>query len=177
MFPFKQTFETKNKSKGKNLKKYIVIHHTATPEWSVKGVIRTLTTGAVSCHFVVDTTWEAYKIGSPDDILWHMGESQWGSDVGMNLFSLWIEVIGPMKNGWFTREQLLTVTRLVEHLMAVFSIPKENIIRHKDCTHDQSKNKVLWKDGMRSRKVDIYDNFFPNNDFVKWRNQLTPKQQ
>lgn len=50
----------------------------------------------------------------------------------MNRFSIGIEVIGPLPNVGFTQEQRFAVRRLCEHLMKVFNIPKERVIRHKD---------------------------------------------
>ena len=164
MFPFKKTLTTKNITPWINSKKFIILHHTATGEGTINGVLNTLTKGSVSAHFVIDTNWDAYKIGDPNkDILWHAWISQWGDLSNLNNHSLWIEFIGPLKNGGFTREQLIIGTRLVEHLMAVFNIPKENVLRHKDIAP--------------KRKIDIADSFFPNNDYVKWRDSLIPKAQ
>ena len=47
--------------------------------------------------------------------------------------------------------------------MAVFNIPKENVLRHRDIAP--------------KRKIDIADSFFPNNDYKKWRDSLIPKAQ
>lgn len=68
---YKETLETKNLSKGTNSKEFIILHHTATGEGSIKGVLRTLTVGAVSCHYVIDTNGDTYKIGDDNMILWH----------------------------------------------------------------------------------------------------------
>lgn len=94
----------------------------------------------------------------------------------MNRHALGIEIIGPLKDGGFTRAQLVTVTRLVEHLMAVYKVPKENVLRHADFTWDGSKEKKLWDGKSRSRKVDVASTFFPSGDFVKWRNELMPNE-
>ena len=169
MYPFKQILQTKNITPWVNTKEFIVLHHTATGEGTIKGVLNTLTKTAnpvssgKSCHFCIDTNWDAYKIGSPENILWHAWISQWGNLSNLNNHSLWIEFIGPLKNGCFTREQLIIGTRLVEHLMAVFNIPKENVLRHRDIAP--------------KRKIDIADSFFPNNDYKKWRDSLIPKAQ
>lgn len=176
MFPFKRSLTTNNRTPGVNSKKYILLHHTATGEGTINGVLNTLTKGSVSCHFVVDTNGDAYKIGSPDDILWHAGQSQWGSDIMLNQYALGIEIIGPLANGGFTRAQLVTVTRLVEHLMAVFNIPKENVIKHADITWVGSPSMQLWDGHSPARKVDVAASFFPNNDFSAWRQFLVPNQ-
>lgn len=163
MFPFKATLSTANVTKGTNSKQYIVLHHTATKEGSIKGVLSTLTKGAVSCHFVVDANGDAYKIGSPDMILWHAGESKWGKLVGMNAYSLGIEIVGPLKDGGFSDAQKATVRALVAHLMATFGIPAQNVLRHKDVSP--------------GRKVDVADAFW-NKEFRTYddyRNSIKPK--
>lgn len=96
MFPFKQTLPSPaEKSVGVNSKKYIIVHHTATGEGTIKGVLDGLyrRKDYASCHFVVDTNGDAYKIGTPDDIMWHCGVSTWGKLTDMNPHSLGIEVI------------------------------------------------------------------------------------
>ena len=67
----KQKLTTKNKSSGTNTREYVVLHHTGTKDGTIRGVLNTLTTGAVSCHFVVDTNGDIYQIGELTDILWH----------------------------------------------------------------------------------------------------------
>lgn len=164
MFPFKQDLSSrqKNKSSGKNSCKYIILHHTATGYNTVNWNIKTLlweTGRQVSCHFLVDTNWESYKLGNPDMILWHAGQSEWKWLKDLNKHSVWIEVIWPLP--WFTDQERHTVLWLVQHLMAVLNIPKENVIRHKDI--------APW------RKNDIEDSFF-KEWFDKWQSKLLPKE-
>lgn len=74
---YKATLQTDNKSAGTNTCQFVILHHTATGENTIKGVLNTLTKGAVSCHYVVDTNGDVYKIGNDKDILWHAGASAW----------------------------------------------------------------------------------------------------
>ena len=174
MFPFKQVLTTRNITPGMNTKEYIVLHHTGTPQGTLAGNLKVLTTWPVSCHFVVDGDGSAYKIGSPDMILWHAGESQWGNKKGMNSFSLGIETIGPD----FTDAQRKTVRELVQHLMAVFNIPKENFLRHADLTNAGSAKKILWDGVSPSRKVDIADSFWkiePRKTWKEYQDSMIPK--
>ena len=164
MFPFKQVLSTKNITPGMNTKQFIILHHTGTFDWTIKGVLNQLTVWPVSCHFVVDTNGDAYKIWSPDDILWHAWESSWGTLQDMNKYSLGIEVIWPLANGWFTDAERNTVRALVQHLMAVFGIPKENVIRHKDIA---PKRKIDPMDSLWSGQYKTYKDF---------QNSLIPKQ-
>lgn len=163
-YPFKATFSTNNKTKWVNTCQYIILHHTATWEGTLKGVINTLTKWAVSCHFVVDTNWDAYKIGDPKDILWHAGVSEWKGKKMMNNYSVGIEIIGPLSDWGFTDEQRHTVYWLTQHLMSVLNIPKENVIRHKDISP--------W------RKSDVADSFWNNKykTYKDYQDTLKPRE-
>lgn len=168
MFKFKETFPTPTEcTKWVNTKQFIIVHHTGTKEWTIKWVLDGLyrRPDFASCHFVVDVNWESYKIGKPDDILWHAGVSSWGKLKDMNNYSLGIEVIWPMSNGSFTDSQRVEVRKLIQHLMAVFKIPKENVLRHRDIAP--------------KRKTDIADTFW-NATYKTWadyQNSLIPKEQ
>lgn len=180
MFAFKKTFPSPaEKTAGTNAKKYIVVHHTGTGKDTIAGVLDGLYRRAdyASCHFVVDWNGDAYKIGSPDDILWHAGVSEWGSQNGMNPVSLGIEIIGPDGAEGFTSEQRATVRALVQHLMATFGIPKENVLRHADLTWAGSATKKLWDGKSPSRKVDVSDKFWKINrtTWKQYQDSLVPK--
>lgn len=148
---FKQTLTTNNVTKWTNTCEYIIIHHTATWNWSIKWVLKTLTQWKVSCHFVIDTNWDMYKIWTPENILWHAWVSSWNGKIWMNNYSIWIEVIWPLP--WFTYEQKVALKTLVRHLMSVYKIPKQNVLRHKDISP--------W------RKIDIDDSFW-NEKYKSW---------
>ncbi len=180
MFPFKKSFPTpRTHSAGKNACKYIIVHHTATDGASIKGVIRELTIGIrASAHFVIDTNGDAYKIGNPTDILWHAGESRWGDLKGMNQYSMGIEIVGPQPDGGFTPAQKDTARKLIQHLMAVFNIPQENVLKHADLTWAGSAEKKNWDWKSSSRKVDVARTFVRefNNSWREYQLSLVPKQ-
>lgn len=143
---YKETLQTKNKTVWINTCQYIILHHTATAEGSIKSVLKTLTVGAVSVQYVVDTNGDVYKIGEDKDILWHAGRSAWWNLTDMNRYSIGIEIVWPLEDGWFTDEQRKSVGKLVVELARKYGIGKGNILRHKDISP--------W------RKVDIYDSFW-----------------
>ena len=167
MYPFKQTFpKPAEHTPGVNTCQYIILHHTGTKEWTIKGVLDWLyrRNDYASCHFVVDINGDVYKIWDPRDILWHAGESKWGKLKDMNKYSVGIEVIGPLSDGWFTGEQKLAVRRLIQHLMAVLNIPMTNVLRHKDIAP--------------KRKIDISDTFW-NKEYISYEQYmgtLKPKE-
>lgn len=71
---FKQTFPTPSEhTQGVNTCEFIVLHHTATGEGTIKGVLDGLYRRAdyASCHYTVDTNGDVYKIGEDKNILWH----------------------------------------------------------------------------------------------------------
>lgn len=158
---YKTELQTKNITPWKNTRQFIILHHTATWYNTINWVLNTLTKWTVSCHYVVDTNWDKYKIWATDNILWHAWISEYWKYKDMNRYSIWIEVIWPLP--WFTNEQKKSVKELVEHLMFKFNIPKENILRHKDITN---------------RKIDIDDSFWNKEykTFKDFKNTLTPKE-
>ena len=180
MFPFKQTLPTpRTHSAGRNTCQYIIVHHTATDGASIKGVIRELTIGIrASTHFIIDVNGDAYKIGNPTDILWHAGESRWGDLIGMNSYSMGIEILGPLADGGFTQAQKDTARKLIQHLMAVFHIPAQNVLKHADLTWAGSAEKKNWDWKSSSRKIDIARTFVKefNNSWSEYQKSLSPKE-
>lgn len=169
MYPFKKDLSArqKNISPGVNTCEFIVLHHTATGEWTLNGNIKTLlweTKRPVSCHFLIDTNGDAYKLGDPKQILWHAGESKWLKRKDLNKYSVGIELIGPIERVWFTDAQRHTTYWLTQHLMAVLWVPKENVIRHKDI--------APW------RKPDVADALWWDkyNTYKEWQNTLSPRE-
>lgn len=167
MFPFKQTFPTPSEhTKGTNTCQYIILHHTGTKEWTIQGVLDGLYRRAdyASCHFVIDTNWDCYKIGDPKDILWHAWVSSWWKLKDMNNYSVGIEIIWPLSDWGFTSEQKLATRKLVQHLMAVLNIPMERVLCHKDIAP--------------KRKVDVADSFWNKEyiSFAQYVGTLKPKE-
>lgn len=175
MYPFTDKLPTTKKSKWTNTCEYIIIHHTAWGSYLSNIKYLSSWTAQASVHFVIWPSEECCKIWDPRDVERHAGNSERGDKISMNKYSLWIEVV------WFweyNTKQLIRLTDLVEYLMWVYNIPKENILTHADICQkwDFSKKKILWDWKRSSRKVDIAKSFFPMW-FETWRNQLTPREQ
>lgn len=180
MYPFTNKVETKKKSAWTNRCVGIVIHHTAG--WTYMGNVKYLSEwpAQASVHFVIWPDWEVAKIGDPRDILRHAGNWSWGGVENVNNAFLGIEVV------WYWEyniQQLIRLTDLVEYLMHVYQIDRDNIIRHSDCTQPRVITRERkYRDGKQSvKKLDIGVNFFWNDPkswhetFQKWRGQLIPR--
>lgn len=175
MYPFTDKLPTTKKSKWINTCEYIIIHHTAWGSYLSNIKYLSSWTAQASVQFVIWPSEECCKIWDPRDVLRHAWTSERWDKTGMNKYSIWIEVVG----FWmYNIKQLIRLTDLVEYLMYHYNIHKENVLRHCDLTWEGSKNKVLWDGKSKSRKVDIWLDFFwgVTEDFIKWRNQLTPRE-
>jgi N-acetylmuramoyl-L-alanine amidase len=184
MFPFKQTFPTpKENTPWINKKKYIITHHTWSWKGTAKWVINWLAyrDDFASCHFFIDEFGDAYKFGSPDDILWHAWVSQWGTDKNINTMSLGIEVQWPLGWKWkenFTDAQRKTLRLLIQHLMAVFKIPNKNVLRHADLTWWGSSDRFFWDWVSKSRKIDPSPDLWKidRTTWKQYQDSLVPKE-
>lgn len=199
---YKQILNTASKTAWVNTCEFVILHHTATGENTIKGVLNHLTTsGKASCHYVVDTNGDIYKIGNDKDILWHAWESAWGNKKDLNKYSIGIEIIGPLANWGFTDAQRSSVAILVKDLCTKYGIPKENVLRHKDIapkrktdvadtfwnkqfwSYDQYINSLFSKNEiMASKYTDIMENVLKETWFKpifgdhSWDKQLTEQE-
>ncbi len=188
MFPWKKDLSAQQRHVWTvpNTHEYIIIHHTGTPKGTLAGNIKILTgtnpngtpyktNDPVSAHALVDFNGDAYKLGKSEQTLWHAGKSNWGNLVGLNYHSIGIEIIGPTDND-FSNEQRWTVKALIGHFMAVYGIPVENVLRHKDLTWAGSGKKQLYNGKSPSRKPDVHDSLWKNfKSFDEYRRSIIPK--
>lgn len=153
---YKQRLSTSNKSIWKNTCEYIILHHTGTPEWTIRWNINILTWKwniRASAHYLIDINWDIYKIWQDSDILWHAWVSSWKWRHNFNTCSIWIEILWPLRNWSFTDKQKQSASILIKELSKKYAINKNNILRHKDISP--------W------RKWDIADTFW-NWEFTTW---------
>lgn len=188
MFPWKKDLSStqRNFNSVPNTHEYIIIHHTGTPKGTLAGNIKILTgrhpdgtpyesANPVSAHALVDWNGDAYKLGKSEQSLWHAGKSCWGNLVWLNYHSIGIEIIGPTDED-FTNEQRGAVKALIGHFMAVYNIPPENVLRHKDLTWAWSGKKRLYDGTSPSRKPDVHDSLWKNfKSWDEYRRSIVPK--
>jgi len=156
-------------SRTKNKKQFIMLHHT----WSTNfaNTTRYLANAKnVSAHYTIWLNWEVGRIWNDNYVLWHSWKwiFPWIPRNFWNSYSIWIEVVSNWK--YFTKIQIDKLEELLVELMEKYSIPKANIIRHKDYAP--------------RRKWDIWDNFYKiagYSSFEDWRllfnNKVTPRKE
>lgn len=79
--------------------KYLIMHYTAAN--SLNGAIQTLTNKAAkaSAHLIIDKDGKTVQLVDFNHKAWHAGSSTWKDLVGMNAYSLGIELVnsGPLR--------------------------------------------------------------------------------
>lgn len=127
--------------------KYLVIHYTGndgdTDESNGRYFKNTVV--QASAHYFVDD--DSITQSVPDDyVAWHCGGKKYAScsNTGggkyynkcTNTNSLSIEICDDVRNGkvYPSAKTIQNALELAEHLMAKYSIPKENVVRHFDVT-------------------------------------------
>lgn len=127
-----QDFYNKEYWKGGNHKRFIIIHHTGSPEkttlWNMLRYFRQPDDKSV--HYVIGKNGNGVQMVRDDDRAWHCGRSAWGSWKNLNHSSIGIEVLSDGKH--FTNAQRKAVVKLCSVLCKKYSIPISNILRHAD---------------------------------------------
>jgi len=118
--------------------KYIVIHYTANNGDTAKGNASYFANNDIgaSAHYFVDEEeiWQSVK---DSDTAWHCGAKTYKHSYCRNPNSLGVEMCS-RKDGtgryYFKAETVTNTVQLVKTLMAKYSIPNANVIRHYDVT-------------------------------------------
>lgn len=124
-----------NTLKGK-VNKYIVIHYTANNGDTALGNCKYFysTDRGSSAHYFVDETG-VWQCVNDSDVAWHCGASSYKHPYCRNNNSIGIELCSRKDgNYYFKDETVNNAAELVRELMAKYSVPIENVIRHYDVT-------------------------------------------
>lgn len=133
---------------GGNLKKYIILHDTASqPKTTWENIIKFFKRkDEISIHFTVNYDGQIIQLADEDDRCFHVGRSSYGTDKDLNHCSIGIEVF---HNGQpFTNIQREATIWLIKDLMKRHHVPVHRVLRHAD---------VAWP---RGRKQDIRQSFY-----------------
>jgi N-acetylmuramoyl-L-alanine amidase len=148
----------------KNTCEFIILHHTATPDGTVKWVVAWLATRSdwASCHYVLDTNWDIYKIWLDTDVLWHAGKSKWKDAISgklyndMNPYSIGIEIIWPTNPYGFTNIQKKIIRELVFDIAIAHNIDPLRVLRNKDIS---PWRKIDPDDRLWNKEYKVYNDF------------------
>lgn len=119
--------------------KVIVVHSTAgkTAAGALSWFTNKKRKEGSSAHYIIDTDGVIYEHIPEQNVSWHAGDSAWIIDgvkrTQINRWSIGIEVACE-EFGKYTQAQLDSLHELTVDIAKRYSIPFENIIRHKDVT-------------------------------------------
>lgn len=128
--------DTPNKSSGSIIPRFAILHYTAdiNPA-STKGWFKNPAAQA-SAHVLVDREGNFYQFAKFTQKCWHAGESRWGTVVGLNSFSIGIEM---------TNAGRLTQVGDKYYFVTASSkteIPKGNVLK---AIHKNEKKEQAWQ--------------------------------
>ena len=112
--------------------KYIILHSTGGTISSTLSWFKN-SESKVSTHYTIDKNGILYEMVDDNNIAWHAGKSEWNGETGLNKNSIGIELENLNDgNDKYTTAQIGAALWLCAKLMKKYSIPIENLLRHKD---------------------------------------------
>ena len=131
------SFRRKNKTV-----KYIVIHYTGMK--SLKSAYQKLSNdnSNVSSHYLISKKGTIFNLLCPKFKAWHAGKSKWRTQININDYSIGIELENKGHNfGYsnFSKNQYVSLKKLVSFLKTNFNIIDKNIIFHSDIAPNRKK--------------------------------------
>ena len=166
--------------------KFIIIHYTGMK--SLQDAFKKLShfKSDVSCHYLISRKGTIFNLLSPNLKAWHAGKSEWKNLKSLNDYSIGIELENKgHEHGYtpFTKEQYISLNKLISSLTFRYSINSDNILGHSDISPNRKKDPgELFKwDQIRSTvKVSKLKNYsldamlekygFSKNYITKYRN-------
>ena len=115
--------------------KFIIIHYTG-----MKPLRKTIEkfkdpVEKVSCHWLISESGKIYKVVEEKNIAWHCGKSSWKSFVGMNEYSIGIELDNSghgQQYKSFSKYQMKSLVKLLKKILAKYNINYKNVLAHSD---------------------------------------------
>tara|TARA_Y100000768_G_C23875735_1_gene632678 strand:- start:83 stop:661 length:579 start_codon:yes stop_codon:yes gene_type:complete len=97
----------------------------------------------VSCHYLISRLGLIYSLLPPNYKGWHAGKSQWRDKINLNDYSIGIELENKGHDygyNYFTKEQYLSLKKLVNFLITNYYIKDQDIIFHSDISPNRKKD-------------------------------------
>jgi N-acetylmuramoyl-L-alanine amidase len=109
--------------------RYIILHYTDTLSFTSPLYWLRNPASKVSAHLLVGRDGRVVQLVPFNLAAWHAGRSRWKGLVGMNSYSIGIEMVN-VPNTPYTQEQVDTVANICKALLEAYDI--EDIIGHED---------------------------------------------
>lgn len=110
----------------------VVIHFTGMVSAALSRARLCDPAAAVSAHYLLDETGETWALVPEERRAWHAGAGRWGAADDINSRSIGIELQNRGDHP-YPHPQMLALERLLEGVLARWSIPPERVIAHSDC--------------------------------------------
>tara|TARA_B100001057_G_scaffold497138_1_gene600484 strand:+ start:1504 stop:2244 length:741 start_codon:yes stop_codon:yes gene_type:complete len=131
--------------------RFIIIHYTGMKKESE--AIKKLCDfkSKVSSHYFIKNNGKILNLVPDLYAAWHAGISNWKNNVSLNNQSIGIEIHNPGHlHGYkkFSKNQISSLTRLLNHLLKKYRIRKEDVLGHSDISPNRKKDpgeKFPWK--------------------------------
>ena len=131
--------------------KYIIIHYTGMKKEA--DAIKRLCdeTSKVSSHYFIKNNGNILNLVPDLYKAWHAGKSCWKNVKSLNEHSIGIEIQNPgHEHGYkkFSIRQILSLKKLLSHLIKKYHIKFQNVLGHSDIAPDRKKDpgeKFPWK--------------------------------
>ncbi len=167
------------KKRRKKQIKFIIFHYTGMKS-EIDAITRLTTTGTkVSRHYFIKNNGEILTLVPDLYVSWHSGVSCWKNYKSINKYSIGIEISNPghaNKYKKFSKEQIISITKLSKFLIKKYNIKSKFILGHSDISPERKKDpgeKFPWY-FLSKKKIGIWHSLNQNKLF-KLRNQKTTK--
>ena len=156
----------KTKRQKKSIK-FIIIHYTGMKKES-KAIQKLCDyRSKVSSHYFIKNNGKTLNLVPDLYEAWHAGNSRWKKFKSLNQHSIGIEISNPgHDHGYkkFSSKQILSLIKLLRHLIKKYKIEKKDILGHSDIAPSRKKDpgeKFPWKE-LSKKKLCIWHNLNEN---------------
>ena len=131
--------------------KFVIIHYTGMSN-ELSALDRLCNTKSkVSSHYFIKKNGSILNLVPPLYEAWHAGKSKWKNLKSLNRYSIGIEIQNSghdNKYENFTKKQIISIKKLLKHLLKKYKINSKNVLGHSDVAPDRKKDpgeKFPWK--------------------------------
>ena len=132
--------------------KFIIIHYTGMRKENLAIQRLCSAKSKVSAHYFIKENGSILNLVPDLFEAWHAGKSRWKKYIGINKYSIGIEIQNPGHQfGYrnFNSKQIFSLKKLLKKLMTKYNINFYNILGHSDIAPERKKDpgeKFPWKD-------------------------------